>query len=115
MAAMVVAPRITQKVPGAILGLLAGIAAYFALAYFNPKLLQFDGNTLVIGPIETSGSIVEAIKASVSSLLQVGLDDISMIFTSALTLSVLLSIDTLKTGVVLDALDASPPAIRIAN
>jgi SulP family sulfate permease len=102
--AMVIAPRITQKVPGAILGLLAGIAAYFALALFNHKLLQLDGNTLVIGPIVTSGSIVEAIQASASSLLQVGLTDISVIFVSALTLSVLLSIDTLKTGVVLDAL-----------
>jgi SulP family sulfate permease len=101
---MVVAPRLTQKVPGAILGLLAGIAAYFALAFFNRDLLQLDGNSLVIGPIEASGSIVAAISANASSLLRVQPADIGMIFTSALTLSVLLSIDTLKTGVVLDAL-----------
>lgn len=101
---MVIAPRITQKVPGAILGLLGGIAAYFALAFFNRDLLQLSGNALVIGPIEATGSIVEAIKTSASSLLLVRPADISVIFISALTLSVLLSIDTLKTGVVLDAL-----------
>ena len=102
--AMVVAPRLTQKVPGAILGLLAGIAAYFALAFFNHDLLQLDSNSLVIGPIEASGSIVAAITASASSLLLVRPADVGVIFVSALTLSVLLSIDTLKTGVVLDAL-----------
>lgn len=101
---MVIAPRITQKVPGAILGLLAGIGAYFALAFFHRDLLQLAGNALVIGPIEASGSIVDAISASASSLLLVRPADVSMILMSALTLSVLLSIDTLKTGVVLDAL-----------
>ena len=101
---MVLAPRLTQKVPAAILGLAAGIAAYFALAFFNRDLLQLDGNALVIGSIEASGSIVEAVGTRVSSLLLVQPADVGMIFTAALTLSVLLSIDTLKTGVVLDAL-----------
>ena len=101
---MVLAPRLTQKVPAAILGLAAGIAAYFALAFFNRDLLQLDGNALVIGSIDASGSIVEAVGTRVSSLLLVQPADVGMIFTAALTLSVLLSIDTLKTGVVLDAL-----------
>ena len=104
---MALAPRITQKVPGAILGLIAGIVAYFVLAFFNHKLLQLDGNSLVIGPIVAAGSIVDAVSARASSLLQVRPSDISLIFGSALTLSVLLSIDTLKTGVVLDALARS--------
>ena len=90
--------------PAAILGLLAGIAAYFALALFDRDLLQLDGNPLVIGPIEASGSIVEAVEARAASLAAVQLADVALILVSALTLSVLLSIDTLKTGVVLDAL-----------
>jgi SulP family sulfate permease len=104
IAVVVVAPRLTQKVPGAILGLLAGIAAYFALAFFNRELLQLDGNALVIGPITASGSILEALGTRAAGLLQVQPADLGMIFSAALTLSVLLSIDTLKTGVVLDAL-----------
>ena len=104
IAAMVIAPRITQKVPGAIIGLMAGISSYFVLAFFNHSLLQLSGNSLVIGRIETSGSIVDVVSARAASLLHVGLADVHTIIISALTLSVLLSIDTLKTGVVLDAL-----------
>ena len=101
---MVGASRITQKVPGAILGLAAGIAAYFAASLVNPGLLQLSHNPLVIGPIETSGSFADAVTERVMSLLQIRPDDIGMVLVSALTLAVLLSIDTLKTGVVLDAM-----------
>ncbi|OGA49320.1 MAG: hypothetical protein A3F74_00585 [Betaproteobacteria bacterium RIFCSPLOWO2_12_FULL_62_58] len=104
VAAMVLAPRLTQKIPAAILGLLAGIAAYFAFALINSDLLRLQGNPLLIGPIEASGSFIDAVGSRTLSLLQVRMDDIGLIFISALTLSVLLSIDTLKTGVVLDAL-----------
>ena len=104
IAVMVAAPRLTQKIPAAILGLLAGIAAYFALAMFDRDLLRLDGNPLVIGPIETSGSFLAALGARTTSLVAVNFSDVALILVSALTLSVLLSIDTLKTGVVLDAL-----------
>ena len=101
---MVGAPRITQKVPGAILGLTAGIAAYFAASLFNPELLQISPNQLVIGPIEAGGSLVDAVTERATSLFLIRPDDVSRVLVSALTLSVLLSVDTLKTGVVLDAL-----------
>jgi SulP family sulfate permease len=104
MLVMVLAPRLTRKVPGAILGLLSGIAVYLALAIFNPVLFHLEGNSLVIGPIQANSSIVDAISTRVGSVLHVRLQDISAVMVTALTLSVLLSIDTLKTGVVLDAL-----------
>lgn len=104
IAATTAAPRLTMKVPAAILGLTAGIAAYFALAFFDATLLTVTGNRLVIGPIVTSGSFIGAVGARASSLLHIGTADIALVLTSALTLAVLLSIDTLKTGVVLDAL-----------
>lgn len=104
IAVMAGAPRITQKVPGAILGLAAGIAAYFAAALFNPELLQLAANRLVIGPIEASGSFVDAVSERALSLFRIRPDDVTRVLVSALTLSVLLSVDTLKTGVVLDAL-----------
>ncbi len=104
IAVMVGAPRITQKVPGAILGLTAGIAAYFAASLFNPELLQISANQLVIGPIEAGGSFVDAVTERATSLFRIRPDDVSRVLVSALTLSVLLSVDTLKTGVVLDAL-----------
>lgn len=104
IAAVLLAPRITTKVPAAILGLAAGIAAYFALAMFNGGLLELAGNKLVIGPITASGSFVGALGARASSLLHIAPSDIALVMSSALTLAVLLSIDTLKTGVVLDTL-----------
>jgi len=99
-----VAPRFTQKVPAAILGLLAGVVAYFGIALLDPGMLRLEGNHLVIGPIETSHSFIEAAGARATSMLTVHGEDIGMVLVTALTLSLLLSIDTLKTGVVLDAL-----------
>lgn len=102
--AVVIAPKITRKVPAAILGLVGGILSYFALGLISRPLLQLDNNPLVIGPIRTSGSFFELILGRATSLLEINLASVQLIFVSALTLSVLLSIDTLKTCVVLDAL-----------
>jgi len=102
--AMAAAPRLTEKIPAAIIGLLAGITAYFAIGAFDPRLLVLEGNALVIGPIQASGSIIDAAAVRGMSLADIRLPDIALVFGSALTLSVLLSIDTLKTGVVLDAM-----------
>ena len=98
------ASRITQKIPGAILGLAAGIGTYFAAALFNSDLLKLTSNRLVIGPIESSDSFVNAVTERAMSLFLISPEDVSTLLVSALTLSVLLSVDTLKTGVVLDAL-----------
>lgn len=98
------APRVTKIVPAAILGLAAGIAAYFGIAALHPELLVLEGNALVIGSIEASGSLWEVVKGATTSLASLGLADVKLVAAAAATLSVLLSIDTLKTGVVLDAL-----------
>lgn len=108
IAAMLLAPRLTRAVPAAILGLLAGVAAYFALALGEPRLLSLAGNPLVIGPVSTGdSSILQALATRWSGLGDVRLPDLALIAVPALTLSVLLSIDTLKTCVVVDALTRS--------
>lgn len=101
---MVVAPRITQRIPAAIMGLAGGLAAYFLLAQSSPGLMQLDGNSLVIGKMQTSGSFLDSVTGRARSLMEIQLRDVSLIFVHAMTLSVLLSIDTLKTCVGLDAL-----------
>ena len=98
--AMTLAPRVTTKIPGSILGLSAGIATYFAIANANPPLLRLAANHLVIGPIHAEGLFAAPLGAMAS--LRIG--DLLLVIGPALTLSLLLSIDTLKTGVVLDAL-----------
>lgn len=105
--AMVYSPKITQKVPAAILGLLSGIITYFIIAIFSPGLLALEGNSLVIGPIQASGSFFTAVGNRVSSFFSIDLSSVKLILIPALTLSVLLSIDTLKTCVGLDVLTRS--------
>ena len=107
MALMAVAPYLTKKVPAGIIGLLGGMLAYFGLALFSADLLKLPGNPLVIGSIQASGSFFEIVAGQAQALLAVDFAAIRLILMPALTLSVLLSIDTLKTCVVLDALTRS--------
>ena len=107
MTVMGTAPRITRKVPAIILGLLSGMLAYFILARFSPGLLELPGNQLVVGPISVSGSLLESVAGRVTSLFSVDIASLRLILIPALTLSVLLSIDTLKTCVMLDVLTRS--------
>src|SRR6185369_14340233 len=68
IAMMALAPRLTKKVPGAIIGLASGIAAYFALATVRPELLQLTGNPEIIGPISASGSFLAAVSLRLASV-----------------------------------------------
>ena len=104
---MVMAPRVTKKVPAAIIGLSGGIFTYFALGLFSPTLMTLQGNSLVIGPIQASGSFFDAIVNRTTSLFTIELGAIKYVIIPAITLSVLLSIDTLKTCIGLDALTRS--------
>lgn len=102
---MTLAPRVTKQVPAAILGLLAGIAAYFVLALFRPELLTLTGNNLVIGPIGANAlSLGDALQSRIAALGNLHASDLRMVLGPAITLAVLLSLDTLKTCVVVDAL-----------
>ncbi len=103
---MVVAVRVTKVVPAAILGLLAGLAVYFALgATVRPGLLTLAGNKFVIGRLDAGlGQIISGLSAQWHALSSLTLADARAMLMPALTLSVLLSMDTLKTCVVVDAL-----------
>ncbi len=107
MAVMALAPLFTKKIPAVILGLCGGILAYFALTPFYPALLELRGNPLIIGPLQALGSFLEVVSGRAHSLLHIDMASITRILVPALTLSVLLSIDTLKTCVGLDALTRS--------
>lgn len=102
--AMTLAPRITEKIPAAILGLASGIVAYFLLSVANPELLRLTNNPLIIGPISATGSLTDGLVFRLSMLFTIRPADIGMVLVSLLTLSVLLSIDTLKTGVIVDSM-----------
>ena len=102
---MLAAPRFTKSVPAAILGLLAGICAYFGLALADHTLLNVAANPLVIGPLGGAGAggFLDGLAGRWTAIGGLGSADIMAVLVPALTLTVLLSIDTLKTCVVLDA------------
>jgi len=102
--AMVYAPRITKVVPAAIIGLLSGMAVYFMLGVIKPELLTVEGNPLIIGTFKASGSFIQSVIGQLRGLLHIQSSDLAIVWQTGLALSVLLSIDTLKTCVVLDAL-----------
>ncbi len=105
IAGVVLAPRLTRAVPAPIIGLAAGIAAYFALALRQPELLQVVHNPLVIGPVGGGGAgLLAGFTGQWAAVTGLRAADLGPLLVPALTLSILLSVDTLKTGVVVDAL-----------
>ena len=105
---MMVAPTLTKRVPAAILALLAGVLAYFGLSLFDRNLATLAGNTLVVGSLGGSDrSVFDGFVDRWQGVSQLGVAQLANMIMPALTLAVLLSIDTLKTCVVLDALTRS--------
>lgn len=109
MLIMLVSPRITRAIPAPIAALAGGVAAYFGLTVFYPELSSLSANTMVIGPIQSQSvaAIFSSIPDRLAALGRLHWTDFRPVLTPALTLSVLLSIDTLKTCVVIDTLTRS--------
>jgi SulP family sulfate permease len=108
-ALMLLAPRVTTRVPAVIVGLLGGVAAYWLLALTAwPELGRLHDNPFIIGPLSVGGEgFFESLLDPFKSLSESGMPPWTHILFPAMTLAVLLSIDTLKTCVVLDALTGS--------
>jgi SulP family sulfate permease len=105
---MLFARRVTKAIPAAIIGLAAGLLAYFALSLRDPSLLSVVHNPLVVGPLGGSqGGFLASFGTRLHAVNALGFSNLRVLFYPALTLAVLLSIDCLKTCVVLDALTRS--------
>jgi sulfate permease, SulP family len=101
--AMTLGSMWTRAVPGTILAIIAGLLTYFGLAIQDASLLQLTDNALLIGPLGVSGDgYFTSITGRWQELGDLRLAQIASLTGSALTLAVLLSIDTLKTCVVVD-------------
>lgn len=103
--AMLAAPRITKAVPAAIVGLFGGLLAYGGLALLLPALRTTAGNALVVGPLGGGdASFFAGLTTRFSSLTELRPRDVLRVAGPAATLAVVLSLDTLKTCVVVDAM-----------
>ncbi|MEN9712316.1 MAG: hypothetical protein RLY90_577 [Pseudomonadota bacterium] len=108
-AVMLAGPRLSRQVPAVIQGLLAGVVVYWALAFTDwPQLQHLQGNPYIIGSLQMSDKgMVQELQNSWSQFMASHWPSFEQVLYPALTLAVLLSIDTLKTCVVLDALTGS--------
>jgi SulP family sulfate permease len=107
--AMVYAPKVTTKIPAVIVGLGAGIVTYWLLGWLvQPSLLNLDGNPFIIGRLSADlDGLMQAVTGPWTSILGSAMPHWEQVLVPAITLAVLLSIDTLKTCLVLDALTGS--------
>ncbi len=105
---MLYADKIFRVIPAVISALVIGVGAYFALGLIDPSLFQAN-NTFVIGELGGSAGInfAQMFTGRFETLLFIGWEEMVLLFFPALTLAALLSIDTLKTCVILDSMTHS--------
>ena len=109
IAVMLGAARVTRLVPAAILALLAGALSLQVLGLYDAALLKLEDNPYIVGPFNTAGggSFLDVLTERFHGFGGISVSDLQYLAGTALTLAVLLSIDTLKTCMVLDALTRS--------
>ncbi|HEY6822171.1 MAG TPA: SulP family inorganic anion transporter, partial [Burkholderiales bacterium] len=106
--AMAFGPRLVKAVPAPVLGIAGGMAAFGVLGLAHRPLLQLEGNHLVIGAFPASlEGLARLSMARWSALVHIDAASLGAALVPGLTLAVLLSIDTLKTCVVTDAVTRS--------
>ncbi|MFN8673196.1 MAG: SulP family inorganic anion transporter [Candidatus Sericytochromatia bacterium] len=106
---MIIAPKITKKVPPVIISLLSGLFCYLILTFIDKSLLIQENNPFIVGAISSNntGNFFQELIKKLACIKNVELSDIYDLLLPSLTLAVLLSIDTLKTCIVIDALTHS--------
>jgi SulP family sulfate permease len=108
IAIMIFAGKLIKAIPAAIIALIGGTLSYFAIGLFDPSLLVLEHNKMVIGSIPVAGlGYFSGLVDSWSQVFNLGPADFSLLLTPVLTLAALLSIDTLKTCVILDVVTHS--------
>jgi SulP family sulfate permease len=106
IAAAIVAPRLARRIPATLVGLAAGSAAHALLGTLDPTLLRLDGNALLVGRLPSAaGHGPREIVASFATALSLG--SVAWAIVPAVTLAVVLSVDTLKTSLLVDGLTGS--------
>jgi SulP family sulfate permease len=108
-AVMLIAARFPSRIPAVIQGVAAGVVVYWILALSTfPSLLNLDNNPFIIGSLSSGGeSVWNNITTTWMSLGSADLPHWEYVLVPAITLAALLSIDTLKTCLVLDAMSGS--------
>lgn len=99
----VVAARLIRIVPGALIGLVFGVATYFILGNItSPDLLVLESNALIIGNIPNAVPTPKQVFTFFRLTGEIPIAKWSFILIPAFTLGILAAVDTLLTSVVAD-------------
>lgn len=106
--AMTVSSKQFKSIPAVIIALIVGLCVYFGLSFWNPALLHLD-SPFIIGTLSGNGDfdLLKSLSNRIDHLRYLSWDNLELLLFPALTLAALLSIDTLKTCVVLDSMTRS--------
>ncbi|MCX6052979.1 MAG: SulP family inorganic anion transporter [Campylobacterales bacterium] len=108
MIAMLFADKIFRLVPAVISALSIGVGTYFLLTLIDPTLLEAN-NRFIIGALGGSEGVdfTQLFMRRFEGVSNLPWEIFATLFFPALTLAALLSIDTLKTCVILDSITHS--------
>lgn len=108
IAAMLLAERVFRIIPAVITALAVGIGVYFLLGTVDRTLL-FENSPFIIGELGGGGNVdyMEALLARLEGAMKLDAHQVQMLILPALTLAALLSIDTLKTCIIVDTMTHS--------
>lgn len=106
LGAMLIGPRLTSQIPAPIFGVFAGLVAYGGLALFDSTYRSLDGNALVIGHLHGEFPL-DAALARLQSYGSAPALSLREAILAGATLAVILSIDTLKSCVIVDTVTKS--------
>jgi SulP family sulfate permease len=105
---MALARKYVKKFPAVIIGLVAGIIAYWLTALVDPALRSLSNNPYVLGELSTSASAIVAHVSHRWSLFSlINMEALKTILVPGMTIMLLLSINTLNTCIILDAITYS--------
>lgn len=105
---MIYAAKIVRMIPAVILALIVGIVTFGLLGLLDSSLFR-PNNSFVIGELGGAGGIdfIQMFIGRFEILQNFSFNEMALLFFPALTLAALLSIDTLKTCVILDSMTHS--------
>jgi len=104
IAVILIAPKITRKVPASLMGLIVGTGVYLLLGKtVLPEFARFEGNPFIIGAIPTGFPIpLNFLAVSIGDILKILMQYPTTFLAPAVALGILGAIDSLLTSLVAD-------------
>ncbi len=103
---MFLAPKLSRKIPAPIIGLGGGVAVFSILSIFHPEYRSLENNKLLIGALQGDFSMGNFL-GRFDAVSRLDFNILRHAIVAGATLAVILSIDTLKSCVIVDTLTRS--------